>query len=170
MKIFTINPGSTSTKIALFEDEEKIFAANVSHDAAHLAAFRNLSEQLDYRMGTIERLLEENKVDLQGLDACVGRGGGLIAMEGGIVVVKDGRVLASMPLPIAGLMTTESAEWVAERLGAIHGKARTELGVNPDMEPIMLLTFMALPVIPALKLTTRGLFDSELFDFVPLEA
>ena len=45
-----------------------------------------------------------------------------------------------------------------------------ELGVSPDMEPIMLLTFMALPVIPALKLTARGLFDSELFDFVPLEA
>lgn len=94
----------------------------------------------------------------------------LIGMEGGMVVVKDGKVLASMPLPIAGLMTTESAEWVAERLDAIHEKAQTELGVSPDMEPIMLLTFMALPVIPALKLTARGLFDTGLFDFVPLEA
>ena len=93
----------------------------------------------------------------------------LISMEGGMVVVKNSKVLAAMPLPIAGLMTTESAEWVAERLEAIHEKARTALGVSADVEPIMTLTFMALPVIPALKLTTRGLFDSERFQFVPLE-
>ena len=93
----------------------------------------------------------------------------LIDMEGGMAVVREGKVLASMPLPIAGLMTTESGEWVAEWLDLIHEKAR-ELGVSPDVEPIMTLTFMALPVIPALKLTDRGLFDFEKFDFVPLEA
>ena len=94
----------------------------------------------------------------------------LIAMEGGIAVVKSGKVLASMPLPIAGLMTTESAEWVVDRVDVIQEKARTELGVSPDVDPIMTLTFMALPVIPSLKLTARGLFDTEKFDFVPLEA
>ena len=93
----------------------------------------------------------------------------LIDMEGGMAVVREGKVLASMPLPIAGLMTTESGEWVAEWLDLIHEKARA-LGVNPDVEPIMTLSFMALPVIPALKLTDRGLFDFEIFDFVPLEA
>ncbi len=93
----------------------------------------------------------------------------LIAMEGGMAVVRDGEVLAAMALPIAGLMTTKSGEWVAEKLRAIHGKARGELGVSADVEPIMTLAFMALPVIPALKLTDCGLFDYEKFDFVPLE-
>ena len=92
----------------------------------------------------------------------------LIAMEGGMVVVRGGEVLAAMALPIAGLMTTESGEWVAERLETLHKKAR-ELGVSANVEPIMTLTFMALPVIPALKLTARGLFDYGKFDFVPLE-
>ena len=93
----------------------------------------------------------------------------LVDMEGGAVIVRDGEVLASMALPVAGLMTTESGEWVAERLDALHEKARTELGISAEVEPLMTLTFMALPVIPALKLTTRGLFDYERFDFVPLE-
>lgn len=93
----------------------------------------------------------------------------LVDMEGGAVIVRGGEVLASMALPIAGLMTTESGEWVAERLDALHEKARTELGISAEVEPLMTLTFMALPVIPALKLTTRGLFDYERFDFVPLE-
>ena len=93
----------------------------------------------------------------------------LIAMEGGMVVVKGGEVLAAMALPIAGLMTTKSGEWVAERLHELHEKARGTLGVSADVEPIMTLAFMALPVIPTLKLTDRGLFDYEKFDFVPLE-
>ena len=86
-----------------------------------------------------------------------------------MAVVKDGEVLAAMALPIAGLMTAESGEWVADRLETLHRKA-LELGVSADVEPIMTLTFMALPVIPALKLTARGLFDYEKFDFVPPEA
>ena len=94
----------------------------------------------------------------------------LIAMEGGMVVVRSGEVLASMPLPIAGLMTGESGEWVEERLAVLHEKARKELGVSEGVEPVMALTFMALPVIPALKLTDQGLFDCETYDFLPLEA
>ncbi len=93
----------------------------------------------------------------------------LISMEGGMAVVRGGQVLAAMPLPIAGLMSTESGEWVRDRLDLLWEKAKA-LGVTEDVDPIMTLTFMALPVIPALKLTARGLFDYERFDFVPLEA
>ena len=88
-KVFTINPGSTSTKIALFENGEKTFSANVSHDAAVLGEFKTLKEQLPYRRETIENLLKENNVDLSGIDACVGRGGGLLAMEGGVYPIDD---------------------------------------------------------------------------------
>lgn len=88
-KVFTVNPGSTSTKIALFQGGEKIFSANVSHDAEVLAQYQSLEEQLQYRNGTIHQLLEENRVDLSGLDACVGRGGALLAMEGGVYEIDD---------------------------------------------------------------------------------
>lgn len=91
-KVFTVNPGSTSTKIALFQGKKNLFLANVSHDADVLAKYKTLSEQLEYRKSTIEQLLEENQVDLEGIDACVGRGGGLLAMEGGTYEI-DGLVL-----------------------------------------------------------------------------
>lgn len=88
-KVFTVNPGSTSTKIALFQGEKNLFSANVSHDAKVLSKYKTLSEQLEYRKSTIEQLLQENQVDLEGMDACVGRGGGLLAMEGGTYEIDD---------------------------------------------------------------------------------
>lgn len=89
MKIFTINPGSTSTKIALFEDEKCVFSKNVSHDAQTLSEFDNISAQLPYRKDTIMNLLAEGGQTLEGADAFVGRGGGLLPMEGGTYEVSD---------------------------------------------------------------------------------
>lgn len=89
MKIFTINPGSTSTKIALIQDDRVLFSENVSHDASHLAEFDGISAQLPYRKETILQILEKNHVSLDDVDAFVGRGGGLIAMEGGVYRIND---------------------------------------------------------------------------------
>lgn len=94
----------------------------------------------------------------------------LIAQEGGIVLVKDGEVIESMPMPIAGLMSDQSGEWVNERLTVIHEKAYSELGIDGEVEPVMTLCFMSLPVIPEIKLTDMGLFDVMAFDFMPVEA
>lgn len=88
-KIFAINPGSTSTKIALIEGETVLFSKNVSHDADKLAEFDGISAQMPYRKETILNLLEENRVSLEGIDACVGRGGGLLAMEGGTYTIDE---------------------------------------------------------------------------------
>ena len=90
--------------------------------------------------------------------------------EGGIILVKDQKVLEAMPMPIAGLMSDQSGEWVDERLKAIHEAAYKELGVNKDVEPVMTLCFMSLAVIPEVKLTDMGLFDVTKFGFIPLEA
>ena len=57
-----------------------------------------------------------------------------------------------------------------EKLKILHAKAHGELGINAAVEPVMTLTFMSLPVIPEIKLTTRGLFDYETFAFIPVEA
>lgn len=88
-KIFTINPGSTSTKIALFENDKEIFSSNVSHDASKLAEFKELSAQLPYRKQTIVNILKENNISLEGTDAFVGRGGGLLALEGGTYEIDE---------------------------------------------------------------------------------
>lgn len=93
----------------------------------------------------------------------------LVEQEGGIVLVKDGKVIESMPMPIAGLMSDKSGEWVDEKLTAIHEKAYTELGISGDVEPVMTLCFMSLIVIPEIKLTDTGLFDVTTFSFMPVE-
>lgn len=91
-------------------------------------------------------------------------------LGGGIVLVRDGQVVESMPLPIAGLMTDRDGRWVDQRLTAIHERAHSELGVSRAVEPVMTLCFMSLPVIPELKLTDMGLFDTASFSFLPVEA
>lgn len=88
-KVLTINPGSTSTKIALFEGEKCLYSKNVSHEAKELAAYKSMPEQLPYRRDTIQGLLKEAGIDLETVDAFVGRGGGLLAMEGGTYQVTE---------------------------------------------------------------------------------
>lgn len=94
----------------------------------------------------------------------------LIAQEGGFVLVENGEVIASLPLPIAGLMSDLTGEEVAGRLKELHDNATRQLGVSDDIEPLMTLCFMSLIVIPDLKISTNGLFDVTKFAFVPLEA
>lgn len=88
-RILTINPGSTSTKVGCFEGETEIFTVNVSHDAAKLKEFATISEQLPYRKETILKELEKAQIDLSTMDAFVGRGGGLLAVEGGTYEVDE---------------------------------------------------------------------------------
>lgn len=88
-RILTVNPGSTSTKVGYFQGEKEIFSVNVSHDAGKLKEFSTISEQLPYRKQTILEALEQEKVDLSEIDAFVGRGGGLLAVEGGTYTVNE---------------------------------------------------------------------------------
>ncbi|HEY9575107.1 MAG TPA: butyrate kinase [Lachnospiraceae bacterium] len=83
-KIFTINPGSTSTKIAMFEGDTVIFSSNVSHDAEKLREFKEINDQFDYRKDTILKELKNAGVSLTGVDAFSARGGGLVNIEGGV--------------------------------------------------------------------------------------
>ena len=94
----------------------------------------------------------------------------LIKLEGGMVLVNGGEVISSISLPVAGIMSDLTGEELKNQLDDLHAKAHAELDICADVEPIMTLTFMALPVIPELKLTARGLFDYTSFGFIPLEA
>ncbi|MET4692460.1 adenine deaminase [Endozoicomonas lisbonensis] len=84
---------------------------------------------------------------------------------GGFVLVKDGRVIGDLPLPVGGLMSDKPAEEVAARMGDLLAMAKHEFGINADIQPLMTLVFMSLPVIPTLKLTSNGLFDVTTFQF-----
>ena len=97
---------------------------------------------------------------------CVGENDGDMAMaanriarnKGGIVVVRDGKLLAELPLEIGGIMSERPLEEVNTLLESAKAAAYT-LGVSRDIDPFMTLSFMALPVIPTLRLTTRGVID-----------
>lgn len=94
----------------------------------------------------------------------------LIDQDGGIVLVNDQKVLESLPMPIAGLMSDQTGEWVDKKLTRIHETAVNLLGINNNLDPVMVLSFMSLAVIPELKLTDMGLFDVNKFGFIPIEA
>ena len=85
---------------------------------------------------------------------------------GGLTIVKDGKVLKSLPLEIGGIMTSRPVEETNSILKEMIELSYEELNVNKNIDPFMTLAFMALPVIPKLKLTDMGLFDVEKFDFV----
>jgi adenine deaminase len=86
-------------------------------------------------------------------------------IEGGFVVVEGGRVLAEIALPVAGLMSLLPFEQVHDRLVALRAAAKS-LGVTLD-EPFLQLAFLALPVIPHLKITDMGLVDVDRFEIIP---
>jgi len=94
----------------------------------------------------------------------------LIAQNGGIILVKRGEVKEAMPMPIGGIMSDQSGEYVERSLIRIHEAASSELGISDSVEPVMTLCFMSLAVIPELKLTDMGLFDVTKFQFISLEA
>ena len=88
-KVFAINPGSTSTKIAMFEGDKEVFSKNVSHDAEKLKEFKEIRDQFDYRKETILKELAEAGQTLEGVDAFSARGGGLVNIEGGVYQVGE---------------------------------------------------------------------------------
>lgn len=119
-RLLIINPGSTSTKVALYEDEREASSATIEHPAAELAAYRRIADQTGFRLAGIRRFLAEQGCDLRTLAAVVGRGGLLRPIAGGTY-----RVDAGMLADLAAARYGEHAS----NLGAIlaHGLA-TEAG------------------------------------------
>ncbi len=89
----------------------------------------------------------------------------LIRVDGGITMCSKGRVIDTLRLPIAGLMSPRPLEEIHEKIKSMHKIAFEVFGVNRNLDPFMTLSFLALPVIPELKLTDMGLFDVTEFRF-----
>ena len=121
---------------------EGAFASTVAHDAHNLVVVG---------------------VSDADMTACVER---LQEVGGGIAVARDGEVCGELPLPVAGLLSDEPVEDVVERLEQLQDMLADQ-GVR-DEAPFMTLSFLALSVIPSLKITDRGLVDVDRFELVPL--
>jgi adenine deaminase len=102
-------------------------------------------------------------VDDQDMAACARR---LAEIGGGVVIADGGRVVEELPLPVAGLMSDRPLAEVHERLRSMDGRLKA-MGVTVS-SPFMTLSFLALSVIPELKITDRGLVDVGRFELVPL--
>jgi len=87
-------------------------------------------------------------------------------IRGGLVYTVGDTILLDLPLPVAGLMSDKSADFVIERLSAFE-RLFKEAGLTAT-SPLMTLSFMALPVIPSLKITDTGLVDVDKFEKVSL--
>ncbi len=90
-------------------------------------------------------------------------------MQGGLVVIKHGQIVASLELPIAGLISDRPYQEVNESLNDLH-LSLEKVGANIHFNPFLTLSFLALPVIPELKLTDKGLFKVSKFKHIDISA
>jgi butyrate kinase len=88
-KILTINPGSTSTKIGVYEGENLLFSKTIRHQTKELEKFKTIYEQYEFRKNAVLDIINDEKFDLNTLDAVVGRGGVLKPIEGGTYRIND---------------------------------------------------------------------------------
>jgi len=88
-RVLSINPGSTSTKIAVFDNDKEVLSKTLRHDPKELAPFNELMDQLDFRKNLVEESLTENDIPVNSLDAVVGRGGLVRPLASGIYKVND---------------------------------------------------------------------------------
>lgn len=88
-RMLIINPGSTSTKIGVYDDENQILEETIRHSAEEIAKFETIFDQLDFRREVIEEVLKQRGFDLKTFNAIVGRGGLLKPIEGGTYVVNE---------------------------------------------------------------------------------
>lgn len=126
-----------------FEMKNGAIASTVAHDSHNLIVIGDTDDNIAAAVREIERI------------------------GGGLVVIHDGKVMGSMALQVAGIMSDEPLSDMDAKHEALMELAY-DIGVNKQIDPFMLLAFLALPVIPELKLTDIGLFDVVNFEFVDL--
>ncbi|MDD3225317.1 MAG: adenine deaminase [Clostridium sp.] len=124
-----------------FNIENGAIASTVAHDSHNLIVIGDNDEDMLTAINEIKRV------------------------NGGYTVVSKGEVKGTLALPIAGLMSAKSSEYVMDTLKKMLDEAR-KLGINKNIDPFITLSFIALPVIPEIRLTDQGLFDVTKFKFI----
>ena len=89
MKILVINPGSTSTKLSIYENEKVLYEESVFHDAPLLLKFKHVNDQLEFRFDIILDFLNKYHINIEDIDAVVGRGGSAFSQESGVIKIDE---------------------------------------------------------------------------------
>lgn len=100
-KLLIINPGSTSTKIGVYEDEKPIIVETIRHSSEEISSFKTIYEQFEFRKKTIVNILKEKDFNIKSLDAVIGRGGLLKPIEGGTYIVNE-NMLQDLKIGVLG--------------------------------------------------------------------
>lgn len=147
-RILVINPGSTSTKIAVFEDEQPLFSETVRHDFNEITKFATVFDQFDFRKQIVLSLLQSRNFDLHTLSAVIGRGGMVKPVKSGVYGVND-----------LMMETLRDARYGnhASNLGALlAGDIAAELGIPSYMaDPVVVDEFEELARVTGLPEITR---------------
>lgn len=142
-----INPGSTSTKIAVFEDETMLFEETLRHSTEEIAQYDTIYSQKDFRKKVILDILKEKNFDLSTLDVCVGRGGMLKPIPGGTYAVSD-TLLEDLKIGKQGQHASNLGGILAREIGDEQGVPSyiVDPVVVDELEPIARLS--GVPSLP----------------------
>ena len=122
-KLLIINPGSTSTKIGVYEDEKEVFVETLRHSSEEIAKYDSIFEQTGFRKEVIMNVLKDNNFDVTTLDAVVGRGGMLKPMAGGTYEVND-ELLNDLKIGVQGQHASNLGGILANEIAKeVGGKA-----------------------------------------------
>ena len=122
-KLLIINPGSTSTKIGVYEDEKEVFVETLRHSSEEIAKYDSIFEQKGFRKEVIMNVLKDNNFDVTTLDAVVGRGGMLKPMAGGTYEVND-ELLNDLKIGVQGQHASNLGGILANEIAKeVGGKA-----------------------------------------------
>ncbi|ADO82763.1 butyrate kinase [Ilyobacter polytropus] len=115
-KILAINPGSTSTKISVFENDDEIFTETIRHSSDDIQQFKRIINQFEFRKKIIEKVLDENNLLNEGLHAVVGRGGLLRPLSGGTYLIEDA-ILRDLRVGVSGEHASNLGGIIAYEIG-----------------------------------------------------
>ena len=142
MRILAVNPGSTSTKVSVFENDEEVWSHKLTHSSAELEPFgNNIFDQYSFRYDVIVSTMEDAGYPVESLDGAVGRGGLVRPIPGGTYIVND-RLLADLKVGILGQHASNLGGPIAHEIARKAGcKAYiVDPVVVDEMEPIAKLT------------------------------
>lgn len=186
VNVISVKAGSIVTEHVVrrvYQDSEGYFVANKHIDVVKIAVLERYGKNKNIGIGLVENFnLKGGAIattiahDSHNI-ICIGDSdedmtlaiNEIRRIQGGIVVVTEGNVSGVLHLPLGGLMSPEPMEVVSEQLRTLRVLAAEALKIPEKLEPFMTLSFLALPVIPELKITDRGLFDVKRFEFTQID-
>ncbi len=150
VKSLIINPGSTSTKIGVFEDETLLFEETLRHSTEEIAQFANIVDQKDFRKKIITDLLESKNFDIKSLNVVVGRGGMLKPIPGGTYAVSE-ELLADLKAGVQGQHASNLGGILAKEIGDSIGVP--SYIVDPVVDELMpIARYSGVPELPRVSI------------------